>query len=487
MSIDGKKLICFAFAIGILFGDAAFGQTAGGGRADPEPTRADTRVRRSTKPVVRRTPPKRVVPAARTAESYQAEGDKFYESGDHDSALAAYEAAVKIKPLLKSLYRIGWIYNEFEEYQKALLALDRAAAIGPNESAIFLEIGYAQRRLKQNDKAAAALKRSLALNPNSAIANYELGALYNDLGQYREAIPLLNASIANRTDHSDTYEELGFAQRKLGMNNEAIASYRRAIQLDPQNTGALMGLGDAYFYGTKQNREAIAAYLEGLKLSPANYIAAHNVAYAYNETGNYNEAIRWAAEALKHKRDYYQAHAETGYAYLKLGQGDNAIAAYRRALQIKPDHAASHFGIGDVYFEALKDYPMALANYTRGLQYSPDNQAALYRSGWCYNNQQRYQEAITTLTKLLEINSQPAHYHREIAYSYWKSGRTAEAMTTLNRAIQLNRDEAVSYYYLGLIYVEQRNRDAATRMHRELVRLNSPNAQALLEQINRLR
>ncbi len=480
----------YVFAIFLLAAPltlSAEAQMAGGGRADSEPVRTETRVRRTTKPKVKRTAPKRAVPAARTAESFQTEGDKYYDAGDHDSALAAYEAAVKIKPLLKSLFRIGWIYNEFEEYQKALVALNRAATIGPNEAPIYVEKGYAHRRLKQNNEAIVALKRALTLNSKSYIANYELGALYNDLAQYREAIPYLSASIAIKSDYSDSYEELGFAQRKLGQNNEAILSFRRAIQLDPSNSGAHMGLGDAYYYGTKQNREAINAYLEGLKYSPSNHIAMYNIAWAYNDIGNYTEGLRWANQTLRTKPDYYQAHAEVGYANFKLGKDDVAIVAYLTAIRAKPDYASAYLGLGDVYFESKKDYPMALLNYSKVLTIVPNNQIALYRAGWCYNNQKRYHEAVSVLLRLLSVNDKPAHYHRELGYSYWQLNRTAEAMTTLNRAIQLNADDAVSYHYLGMIYAGQRNREAAMRAHRELVRLNSPNAQALMDQINRIR
>ncbi len=462
-------------------------QQSGGGRAEPEPVRTESRVRRVIKPAVKRTTPKRTVTAAKTAEILQAEADKLFDSGDHDSALAAYQSAVKIKPLLKSLYRIGWIHNEFEQYSEAITALNRAAAVGPNEAVIFLEKGYAHRRLKQNTEAMAALKKSISLNPKSYIATYELGALHNDLGQYREAVTALSQSVANRSDYSESYEELGFAQRKLGLNNEAISSFRNSIRIDPTNSGAYMGLGDAFFYGTKNYKEALGPYLKGLEFSPNNQIAAYNVAWMYNENSNFAEALRWASQAVKAKPDYYQAHSEIGYANTKLGRTDAAIAAYQTALRHKPDDATSHFGIGDIYFDNVKNYPLALASYTKGLSYSPKNQTALYRAGWCYNNQKRYQEAITSLQKLLAINDKPSHFHREIGFSYWQLNRSAEAMTSLNRAVQLNPDEAASHYYLGLIYVNQKNREAAMRSYRDLVRLNYVNAPTLLDRINAMR
>lgn len=486
-SFKGFYLLSFASLFALASCIDGFAQQSGGGRAEPEPVRTESRVRRVTKPAVKRTAPKRTVTTAKTAETLEAEADKLFDSGDHDSALAVYQSAVKVKPLLKSLYRIGWIHNEFEQYSEALIALNRAAAIGPNEAVVFLEKGYAHRRLKQNNEALAALKKSVTLDPKSYIATYELGALHNDLGQYRDAVTSLSQSVANRSDYSESYEELGFAQRKLGLNNEAIISFRNSIRIDATNSGAFMGLGDAFFYGTKNYNEALDPYLKGLEYAPENQIAAYNVAWIYNENKNYTEALRWANRAIKIKPDYYQAYSEIGYANTKLGRTDAAMAAYQTALRYKPDDANSHFGIGDIYFDNVKNYPLALASYTKGLSYSPKNQTALYRSGWCYNNQKRYQEAITILQSLITINNKPAHYHREIGFSYWQLNRVAEAMTSLNRAVQLNPDEAASHYYLGLIYVGQRNREAAMRCYRELARLNYANAPTLLDRINAMR
>src|SRR4051794_20063888 len=96
----------------------------GGGRAERSGIGVDTTARSRPKPVVKRTAPKRIVPK-KTAAEYEADGDKYYEQKDYDSAVVAYENAVKLKPSFDALYRIGWIYNDFAEYAKALPPLER--------------------------------------------------------------------------------------------------------------------------------------------------------------------------------------------------------------------------------------------------------------------------------------------------------------------------------------------------------------------------
>src|SRR5438045_4011676 len=125
---------CFvSIAVAILFvfsGIAVSAQVegGGGGRAESSGKTANTTFRARPRATVRRTAPKRILPK-KTAAEYEAEGDRYYEQKDYDSALVAYENAAKLKPSYRSLYRIGWINNDFSEYAKALPALDRAIAI----------------------------------------------------------------------------------------------------------------------------------------------------------------------------------------------------------------------------------------------------------------------------------------------------------------------------------------------------------------------
>jgi Tetratricopeptide repeat. len=121
-------------AVGILFtvsgiAISAQSEAGGGGRAEQRSTGiVDTTFRSRPRPTVKRTAPKRTAPK-KTAAEYEAEGDSYYDQKDYDSALVAYENAARLKPSYRSLYRIGWIYNDFSEYAKALPALDRASTL----------------------------------------------------------------------------------------------------------------------------------------------------------------------------------------------------------------------------------------------------------------------------------------------------------------------------------------------------------------------
>ena len=122
-----------SIAVVVLFTVSAIAITAqseagGGGRAEQRSTGVvDTTFKSRPRPTVKRTAPKRTAPK-KTAAEYEADGDNYYDQKDYDSALVAYENAVRLKPSYKSLYRVGWIYNDFSEYAKALAAQRQAVA-----------------------------------------------------------------------------------------------------------------------------------------------------------------------------------------------------------------------------------------------------------------------------------------------------------------------------------------------------------------------
>ena len=324
------------------------GQTeAGGGGAKPSTSNTDAFKRKFRAPT-KRTAPKRIA-VKKTAAEYEAEGDSFYDKSDNDSALLAYQNAVRLKPSFHSFYRIGWIYNDFGEFAKALPALDRAIAIDATQYAAYTEKGYAHRRLDQLDDAIAAFQRSISLKPESYIAPYELGSLYREKKMYAEAERYLQQSLSNKSENAKALNELGAVQRHLGKNSQAVSTFNKAISLDPDDSEPYMGLGDVYFYGTNDYENAIDAYLKGLQGEPDNEIAAYNIGYSYNDLGEYQNALTYLNKAVQLKPGYVEARAEIGFAQLKLKRYPEAATTLRSAVAASPNFDTPHYYLGQVY------------------------------------------------------------------------------------------------------------------------------------------
>ena len=60
--------------------------------------------------------------------------------------------------MASALYRIGWIYNDLEEYSSAIDPLKRVVASQPNHAAANFELGYAYKKLEQYADALRAVQ-----------------------------------------------------------------------------------------------------------------------------------------------------------------------------------------------------------------------------------------------------------------------------------------------------------------------------------------
>src|SRR5437660_3752908 len=96
-------------------------------------------------PATARRPPRTPVRRGTTAEQYNQQGNGFFDAKQYDDALEAYEKAVQLKPIAAAYYHIGWIYNDRDNYDQAITALQQAVRYNANDEDSFYELGYAYR------------------------------------------------------------------------------------------------------------------------------------------------------------------------------------------------------------------------------------------------------------------------------------------------------------------------------------------------------
>src|SRR5689334_11952399 len=108
--------------------DVGGGAVSGGAAAGGDSGRSTPARRTIRRPPTTRRP---TAPARRgiTAEQYNAQGDEFFKAENYYDALDAYTKAVGLKPIASAYYHIGWIYNDREDYDSALPALQQSVRL----------------------------------------------------------------------------------------------------------------------------------------------------------------------------------------------------------------------------------------------------------------------------------------------------------------------------------------------------------------------
>jgi len=141
------------------------------------------------------------------------------------------------------------------------------------------------------------------------------------------AVYIVMTRVVPKPKQSVIYEEEADRLYQEGKLDEAIKIYRKAQDLDPDNSTIPLMLG--IIYEDKGSLDRANDYFERARLLSSQKI------------------------------DFYNSR---GMTYFQMGKLDKAVLDAKKALEIDPDNAFSHFLLGSIY-EAENKIPEALAEY----------------------------------------------------------------------------------------------------------------------------
>lgn len=198
-----------------------------------------------------------LVTARAAASPEMAKGVALYEAGNFAAAAPVFEAIVAKAPDdLDANYYLGQTRLAQDDPDRAIACLEHCIALAPGEARSENALGDAYGLAAQKasifskfglaKKSLAAYQRAVALEP--ANVSYHLGLL-----NYFIAAPAVVGGGRDRADAEvaeimrispvDGHRELGILQAQDGRTDEALKEFHAALALQPDDYGALYGIG----------------------------------------------------------------------------------------------------------------------------------------------------------------------------------------------------------------------------------------------------
>ncbi len=171
-------------------------------------------------------------------------GNSELQRGNLRAALAAYEAALVIRPEVSEVQqKIAEIYFQLAEYENARNAFVAFLALKPNNIAALNYAGYISEKLKDYAAAAGYYERVLAVSADNLYALNHLGLAYRQLQRFDEAVEVLYKALSldpkcERPESENLHNYLGLIYLEQGKLGEAIAELRESTRLFPKDTWA---------------------------------------------------------------------------------------------------------------------------------------------------------------------------------------------------------------------------------------------------------
>ncbi|MFZ1546876.1 MAG: tetratricopeptide repeat protein [Candidatus Nitrotoga sp.] len=185
------------------------------------------------------------------------------------------------------------------------------------------------------ERALVDLDQAIALSPQESRNHFLRGLTLEDLHRPDEAIASLQNAIRVKPDYAEAYNTIGIILHDQKRFEQAAASFRDAIHHKPDYPGAYNNLGTSLralgdFAGAQQQ------FAQAVSLKPDYALAHYNLGIAHLDIGQLNSAETSFNHALRLKPDHVQAYNYLGSVQHQLGMLDEAEASFTHAAQMKP-------------------------------------------------------------------------------------------------------------------------------------------------------
>lgn len=207
------------------------------------------------------------------ADMYSEWGFCLGKTNEWDKAAGRLKTAEELSPTAIDHNNVGWAYyngaqadkknNKPEEANKKLAfaktSFEQSAAMDPNLSAAFLNLGATNNALGDFTAATTALNRALALNGNWVIAMNQLGLAYRGSNNLAAAVSTFNQAVSLDGNNVFGLYSLGSAQFASGDKKGAKKTQDRLKKLNPELANQLGNIiaGKLIDAGTQKIRQKV--------------------------------------------------------------------------------------------------------------------------------------------------------------------------------------------------------------------------------------
>jgi tetratricopeptide (TPR) repeat protein len=216
---------------------------------------------------------------------------------DVGGAIDCYRRAIAAKPdLVEAHINLGLLLDKTGEPAEALEHLDAASRLRPSDPAILNSLGIIRER-SSPILAIEDFRRALALEPRSVSAAVNLARVLTSVGRHGEAIDRLEATLDAIGDDTDLRMLLASTCADANRTEEAIAHYERAAAAEPRATRTLIALGNLY-RRIGQFEKGYGCHRKALELDPDNCDALVGILRHLKSKVPEQEIARIAARAV---------------------------------------------------------------------------------------------------------------------------------------------------------------------------------------------
>lgn len=320
----------------------------------------------------------------------------------------------------------GKVYMQLQEYDKAIEQFEEEKKANPHNVSAYIWLGRAYVAKRNFEEACKSFDKAMEISPSTMDKDFKkqpyyywaiyfnAGASHMKMKDWEMARKRLVRAAALEPDTATTYISLAWTYQNLNQKDSVIASYKKVIELAPQNIIARVDL--ARFYMDDQNyRDAIPVLQKTVELDSTNSDAFYLLGVCYSfEAKDTTEDV---------KNEYY----------------DRALTYFKKSTDIDPQNEDAYFNWGTLLYKE-KRYEEAIEPFKKAVEIAPDDKEAITFLGAAYLMSKHYEEAVEAYTKAIELDPNNPELYTNRASAYWQLKMKDKANADLRRAEELRKE-----------------------------------------------
>ncbi len=171
-------------------------------------------------------------------------GESQYALGRLSDSVIEYQKAIDLKPDFGvAFYKMGVCYHRMGQLEKSLESFTALMKIrGQGHAMASYFVGLINQFLGNDEEAEEGFRILRGSSKESLIANYYLAQLKIKHHRYQEALDLLEELLAATPNLAEVHFQKGMVFMGMHKNMEAIRSFRKTLELNPDDQRAKSNL-----------------------------------------------------------------------------------------------------------------------------------------------------------------------------------------------------------------------------------------------------
>ena len=404
-------------------------------------------------------------------------GNASFYMKKYDDAFESYEGAVTIDPdNSHAIHNMGVCLIEFEDYELAILFFMEAIQIDNSYQDAFSNLGSCLINTGKISEAFTVLNNAIRMDDRDPIPHVYKSQAYSSQQNYEKALESINSALKLDPVNIDALNQKGQILYTANNHKESVIYYNRVLKLDSVNKSATYNkilsllklekfeeaepLIDRFIIFEPENPEIFVYKGQCLHmLKKADESIYHlkkalkhanpavnksftvnilsNLGAAYAGKDDFQKSLKYFNKALQIEYNSSEILSRKGICLARLGRLEKAISiGVDESLRVKPDNLFA-LKMKAEFLSKCGEHSKTLMVCDQILQLTNNQDEEILRlKADELSSNEKYEEAICTYDKFLELNPDHVHVLSKKAHILAIIDKKDEAVTVYNNILQ---------------------------------------------------